>query len=533
MSGDAARLARWLRRARPTRRDLARALVAGLAAALVGAGLFVGAVALLVVSAQRPGLATVAGFLILIELLAVARSPMRFAERLSAHRLGFAAVTQWRRWLMLSVGRWDYSRWRRHAAGDLLERSLRDTEELQDLWLRGVVPATGALAVLVAGDLAVALLAPHGAWWGVVAGWLALQGVALGALRLSFAPLVGADRAVRAGRAHYRATVVELSAAAPELALLGAHDLLDARSRAAVGPLVGAETRARRRAGVVDLVAPLSALGELGLLGWLHPRASTTWLVVAALVALSSADALGAVRDSLGTLVEVSAAGERLEDLDTVTAPATAPWPADATLVLEGLTIVEGARHLFRDTTLRLAPGQRVAVVGPSGSGKSALLRVAAGLDPPATGRVAVNDVDLVDLDEAQLRERLAYVPSEPDLTTGFAGDAMLLGREARRDPFADLLGLGVVASPATRWEGLSRGERERVALARALVTSPDVVVLDEPTAGLGTRETDAALDLLARSGAAVLVATHDRRVMDWCEEVLEVRDGALVALRR
>ncbi|HEY5010476.1 MAG TPA: ATP-binding cassette domain-containing protein, partial [Acidimicrobiales bacterium] len=85
----------------------------------------------------------------------------------------------------------------------------------------------------------------------------------------------------------------------------------------------------------------------------------------------------------------------------------------------------------------------------------------------------------------------------------------------------------------ATRWEELSRGERARVALVRAMVTDPSLYLLDELTSGLGTDETSNVLSLLASTGATVIVATHDQQVMTWCDEVVELADGSLRGLRR
>src|ERR1039458_5416492 len=155
MRADVDRLWRWLRRAQPPRSTLLRALTAGLIASLVNVALLVGAVGLLVDSATRPGLRTVLGALIVIDMSAFLRSPLRFVERLSAHRLGFAAVSRWRRWLVLTVGGFSFTRWRSFAAGDLLERSLRDTDELQDLWLRCVIPLVTSGAVMLLGDFAI------------------------------------------------------------------------------------------------------------------------------------------------------------------------------------------------------------------------------------------------------------------------------------------------------------------------------------------------------------------------------------------
>jgi ABC-type lipoprotein export system ATPase subunit len=84
-----------------------------------------------------------------------------------------------------------------------------------------------------------------------------------------------------------------------------------------------------------------------------------------------------------------------------------------------------------------------------------------------------------------------------------------------------------------TRFEELSRGERARVALVRALVTEPDIYLLDEPTAGLGDDETALLLDLLAQTGATVIIATHDEFVINWSDDTYELRGGALVPITR
>ena len=252
MRADVDRLVRWLRRAQPPRGTLLRALAAGLLASLVNVALFVGAVGLLVESATRPGLRTVLGALIVIELFAFLRSPLRFVERLSAHRLGFAAVSRWRRWLVLTVGAFSFSRWRSFAAGDLLERSLRDTDELQDLWLRCVIPFVTSVAVMLLGDLAIGLMAPHGRWWGYAGDLLAIQLLGVAALSANVGPLLRRDRVLRAARAHYRANLVELSAATPELVLLGRISFAEGRTAASVQRLRHAESALAKRHALSD-----------------------------------------------------------------------------------------------------------------------------------------------------------------------------------------------------------------------------------------------------------------------------------------
>jgi len=188
---------------------------------------------------------------------------------------------------------------------------------------------------------------------------------------------------------------------------------------------------------------------------------------------------------------------------------------------------------LVRGATLSVEPGVRVALVGESGVGKSTLLRAMSALDTVTSGSISVGGVRLDELSDAALRAHLTYVPSEPGLTRGFALDVVTLGRPSVRDPQHDLAALGLVTERTTRFEELSRGERVRVAVARALVTSPDVYVLDELTAGLGREETRDVLNLLGSTNATVIIATHDEDVVRWCDKVLELRGAELSWVNR
>ena len=520
---DLERLRRWLTRAAPRRGEMVRALVMATVASLAGTGLLVGAVALLVVSAQRPGLRAIAVFLILIELVAFLRSPLRFAERMSTHRLGFAAVAHWRQWLMGTVGAWSYSRWQGHATGDLLERSLADTEELQDLWLRAVIPSVATLVTMALSDIVVALLAPLGHWWPVAL----MSGVAQAALVVTLFGRLGtlarADRNLRRRRGAYVAALVSSRNAAPEIEQLGATDFLRGRDERLVAELRAAEDEVRRVRRRDAWVAPLGGVLTVGILALARPASAGVWLVVASLVALATFDALLTLRGAVAVAVAVTGGAERLDELaPAVEVPREASWPAEHTLRFEDV-VIRPHQHHARRVSGRVAPGRRLGVTGPSGSGKSTLLRALARLDDVSGGTITIGSSPLEGLAEAELRAHVVLVPSEPGLFRGYVRDVVGLGVTPSDEDLAALAALGVRAQLNDQWEDLSRGERQRVALIRALVRRPDIVLLDEPTSALGDAETRAVLTLLSDRRASVVVATHDPRVLEWCDEVIDV----------
>jgi ABC-type lipoprotein export system ATPase subunit len=194
-----------------------------------------------------------------------------------------------------------------------------------------------------------------------------------------------------------------------------------------------------------------------------------------------------------------------------------------------------GRVEVLHDVSLAVGPGEFVALAGPSGSGKSTLCHLAAGLESPERGEVTVAGRPADQIADWAV---VAVVPQQHGLLAGLsvADNVCLPAYRAGSDPAAALAALAEALdlSTFTRRGVLetSLGEQQRTAVARALVLSPRLAVLDEPT---GHQDDDhvvqvvAALAAAARSGTAVLVATHDQRVWEVADRVVRLDEGRVI----
>jgi putative ABC transport system ATP-binding protein len=222
----------------------------------------------------------------------------------------------------------------------------------------------------------------------------------------------------------------------------------------------------------------------------------------------------------------------------------TEDYVIDAAAVTLSLGSGAGRVDILRGVDLRIAAGQSVALLGPSGSGKSSLMAVLAGLERATSGSVNIAGKDFTALDEDGLararRGHIGIVLQAFHLLptmTALENVAVPLELAGRDDAFAtasaelEAVGLGhrLTHYPAQ----LSGGEQQRVAIARATAPGPDLIFADEPTGNLDAATGSAILDLLferrSQAGATLLVITHDPALAARCERVLEMQDGLIV----
>ncbi|WP_449061159.1 ABC transporter ATP-binding protein [Planomonospora algeriensis] len=218
-------------------------------------------------------------------------------------------------------------------------------------------------------------------------------------------------------------------------------------------------------------------------------------------------------------------------------------------VVAEGLTKVYGqgdaAVHALRGVDVSFATGAFTAIMGPSGSGKSTLMHCLAGLDTVSGGRVRIGDVELTGLGDKQLtllrRERIGFIFQAFNLLPTLTAEQNILlpleiaGRQADQVLFDRVVEtVGLRDRLGHKPTELSGGQQQRVAVARALISKPQVIFADEPTGNLDSRSGAEVLSFLRSSvrelGQTIVMVTHDPVAASYADRVVFLRDGELVS---
>jgi putative ABC transport system ATP-binding protein len=189
-------------------------------------------------------------------------------------------------------------------------------------------------------------------------------------------------------------------------------------------------------------------------------------------------------------------------------------------LTTEHLARSVGGRNLVNDISVEIAVGEVLAVVGPSGSGKSSFLRLLNRLDEPTSGTVFLDHVDYRQIPPRELRRQVGMVTQRAFLFPGTVYDNVIFGPQQRGELFPDsrveelLIRVGMAGYAKRDVANLSGGEAQRVSLARALANSPTVLLLDEPTSALDEAakfEVESLIqDIIHQSHLTCVIVTHD-----------------------
>lgn len=500
---------------------LALAVVLAGAASLSSVALMGVSAWLLSRAAEHPPVMYLTAASVLVRAFGISRGVFRYLERLVGHDLGLRLQSALRLDTYRALARTTLLGRRR---GDLLTRVVADVDAVLDAVVRVLLPFGSGLFVLLATTVimgvfswpaALALLA--GALVaGVLAPWLAA--------RLS----ARADAAALAGRGALADAVHEVGRTAPDLVAYDAQDRALARVAAADDALRRHEERAARTRGLATALQTLAAGGSviatLGI-GAVQVRAGTldhTLLAVLTLMPLALHEVFADFTKAAQTSTRARVALERVRELlaappvgrgDLDAAP-TADTPA---LAARDLSIGwPGATPLLSGLSFEVGPGESLAVVGPSGIGKTTLAATLLGLIPPAAGAVEVTG-------------RVGYLAQDAHIfSTSVAENVMIGDKAATREQVEAALAAVRLDVAADRVVGelgtaLSGGEARRLALSRLVVGEYQVLILDEPSEHLDPETATALLDDVWAGARAspLLVITHDPEVRARCDREL------------
>ena len=321
-----------------------------------------------------------------------------------------------------------------------------------------------------------------------------------------------------------------------------------------------ARSRARTHAALAFAIIMLLFLGLAALLGegayaaYVTHRSTTGLLVqsgVLALLAASAASALTEVwseaRKGLDALERIGAVLDLRPIVSAPAAPVALPRPARGEIVFQDVSFryPHASRAAALDgVTLRIAPGERVALVGPSGAGKSTLFQLLLRFYDPQAGSVRIDGVDLREADPRDVRARIALVSQDPVLFSGdVAGNidfgeppvaaerVALAARVAQVEAFLDERAEGLATPVGEGGRTLSGGQRQRVALARAFARDAAILLLDEATSALDARNERLVQDALAQAGRGqtTLVIAHRLATVLEADRILVMDQGRIV----
>lgn len=484
-----------------------------------------------------------------IRLLAIGRTASRYGERLLTHDATLSATADLRERLFRGWARPQAARRLRARPARLLFRLTGDIDALESLYLRVVVPAVAALgAALLAGALFGAFA---GAWLGLAALlWLLLCGTGIALLTALQARHASMRRGLAMERLRER--VVDLVAGQAELLMAGRIGAQCDAVASADAHLARAETELHRletRAGMAwNVASALMLSGALVASAWLveEGRIGVPVAALLVLVSLAAMEPFAALRRGaveLGrSLLAVRRVAPRLrvqhEHPENVAPPCGLAVHCDGAVLAHAGSASVAVPHL----DLQLRAGERVALVGASGAGKSTVIAVLAGEMTALAGSVQALPAcwltQHTELFQDDLRGNLLLADAQADAQ---ADDARLWTALSAAGLADDVRAMpqGLDTPLGEGGLGLSGGQSRRLALARLLLRrNASLWLLDEPTEGLDTRTAQDVLARLAQEAqqrqCSLVIATHLRREARLADRLLCMRGGRLVAdLRR
>ncbi len=516
-------------------------------------GVAIPALAAALVVAFAPGDA-IGGLLLLLTALALIKGTFRYLEQFTGHAVTFQLLAQLRIEAYRNIVPLAPAGLEDDRSGDLVATVVGDIDRVEPFYAHTIAPVTTAVLVplLATAGLAfwvdpvvAAVFLPFPILIAMIVPWLRARRVA----ELS--------AQAREASGETAAIFTDAVQGVRELAVFAARDTAvgwirdQATSTASISKTLSRIASARSAIG--DLLAgaavvAVSATAAVRLEAGAIELAGLAAAVVVAWVGTAPARAL---EDIVPDMEQALAAGARLFHLadreppvGQPKEPLTRPVGGKVTFHEVSLAFPQSRHPALSGVDVQIADGSYVAVVGPSGSGKSSLVELLVRFRDPDSGKVEVGGADLKDADPSLLRAGVMLVPQRPDIFFGSIADNLLLASpdateealcealdRAALGPSVRALEDGLTTNIGELGETLSGGQRQRLAIARAFLRDPEVLILDEATSELDVATERKVLDEVAkeRGRRTVVVVAHRLETITDADEILVLDRGRLV----
>ncbi|MBF0876209.1 thiol reductant ABC exporter subunit CydC [Gluconobacter cerevisiae] len=488
---------------------------------------------------------------LLLRLSGAAQIVLRYVERLYTHDAMFRALADLRVWFYRKLAGGAAAGLGFQRSGDLLSRLVSDVQTLDNLYLRIFVPLVSALLTL---PIATIVWMKAGTQAGLLTG-------ALFAVLAFVLPLMGAHLSKRFGpdilhaESELRIAALDLTSGLREARAFGAEDVLAAVVTERQETLFKTQRRQQTRMALMQGFAGLIAKGGIAIIlcavaGILFPQAPAVAGLTALFVAITALEGVTGLARAGLLSGQVKHAAQRIVEIADKAPPApegNAPLPAGRDLRLENVTFswTPDRAPIFHNLSLTLRQGERVALIGSSGAGKSSLAALILKATSPAQGQILLGGTDINTLRDSDLRAQIAWLSQASHLFDDTVRGNLLLGREdiseealwtaLEQARIADVV--RSLPDGLETWIGeggskLSGGQGRRIALARVLLSDAPILVLDEPATGLDADTERAFLETLnnATEGRSVLLIAHRLTGVEKLDRIWRLEDGQVIS---
>jgi ATP-binding cassette subfamily C protein CydCD len=560
----------------PFKGMVALSVLLGFATVGSGIGLMGTSAFIISAAALQPSIADLQVAIVGVRFFGLSRGIFRYLERLVSHQVTFQVLSNLRVWFYRSIEPLAPARLAQFQSGDLFSRITGDIASLENFYVRAVAPPLIAFLVTVASAVYLSSFDPRLAL--TLLGALALAGIGLPLLMSKLGRKIG--RMLLSARANLNMILVDGIQGLPDLLAFGQAKQQLKSTKAASQEVSALQYRMARLSALQNSLAGLlTHLGMLTVLTLTIPlveqgQIDGVYLAVLALVALSSFEGVQPLPLSAQYLENNLTAGQRLFELvdaqpEVNDPPQPLPTPQSPSLTVQNLCFsyptalpslllsplqeerisTPGGRQspVLQDISFELTPGKKVAIVGPSGAGKTTLIQLLLRFweygdsRPGCTGRIQLDGNDVNRYQAAAVRSLFGVVSQNAYLFNATVMENLLIAspkaekeqvyeaaRNAEIHDFIVSLPQGYHTWIGEQGLRLSAGERQRLAIARALLKQAPILVLDEATANLDQITEKRVLSTIhsLMEGRTTLMITHRLVGMEWMDEILVLEAG-------